>query len=260
MLTQKKINEAIEHTGLKLVGFTGAGYFYFLDLNGDQAGDSVYVNSLNHMSLEEWVEVASDRQSKHYKTHYTELLRLERWVGWRSWDSRKIPLDPSTGSYAKTNAPATWTDYQTAENFWRNFCLDPFTGEPDDRIYETGGVGFVFIESDDMFGIDLDGCRDPETGEIDLWAWNIILSVDSYTEISPSGEGVHILARGYGGHDGRGVRINRSETQRVEVYPHGRYFATTFEHLDGYEHLKYVDESVIEEIIERERLQVEQAI
>lgn len=58
MLTKKKINAAIAHTGLEVVGNTGAGYFYFLDSNKDQAGESVYVNALNHLPLELWVHQA----------------------------------------------------------------------------------------------------------------------------------------------------------------------------------------------------------
>ena len=44
-------------------------------------------------------------------------------------------------------------------------------------------------------GVELDGCRDPETGVINDGAQAIIDDLDSYTEISPSGRGVHILVK-----------------------------------------------------------------
>jgi hypothetical protein len=56
--------------------------------------------------------------------------------------------------------------------------------------------GFVFdAERDGIAGIDLDGCRDPTTGEIAEWAMKIVRSINSYTEISPSGTGVKIFCR-----------------------------------------------------------------
>ena len=44
-------------------------------------------------------------------------------------------------------------------------------------------------------GIDLDDCRDPETGEIASWAQQIVDALESYTEVSPSGRGLHILVK-----------------------------------------------------------------
>jgi putative DNA primase/helicase len=46
-------------------------------------------------------------------------------------------------------------------------------------------------------GIDLDGCRDPQTGVIEPWALEVVRLLDSYTEVSPSGRGLHIWVRGF---------------------------------------------------------------
>ncbi|MQA91454.1 MAG: hypothetical protein GEU90_14710 [Gemmatimonas sp.] len=62
------------------------------------------------------------------------------------------------------------------------------------------GIGFALgapmdsVPGVELCGTDLDGCRDPETGEIEDWAQKIIEELSSYMELSPSGEGVHILA------------------------------------------------------------------
>jgi AAA domain len=48
--------------------------------------------------------------------------------------------------------------------------------------------GFVFI--------DLDHCRNADTGEIEPWARAIVTEIDSYCEISASGKGLHIVCRG----------------------------------------------------------------
>lgn len=58
------------------------------------------------------------------------------------------------------------------------------------------GIGFVLCSGDPLTGIDLDGCRDPEMGEVAQWAAEIVCCFDSYTELSPSGKGVHILVKG----------------------------------------------------------------
>ena len=57
-MTKDKINRAIKHTGLTLVGNRGEGYFYFLNTEGDQVGHSVMVCYLNQLALEQWVEAA----------------------------------------------------------------------------------------------------------------------------------------------------------------------------------------------------------
>lgn len=55
MLTKARINKAIAHTKLRVVG-NGDGYFYFVDVETNyQHGMNVPVNRLNHQSLEQWV-------------------------------------------------------------------------------------------------------------------------------------------------------------------------------------------------------------
>jgi hypothetical protein len=44
--------------------------------------------------------------------------------------------------------------------------------------------------------VDIDHCRDKDTGIIEPWAEEIVESLDSYTEASPSGTGLRIIARG----------------------------------------------------------------
>jgi AAA domain len=48
--------------------------------------------------------------------------------------------------------------------------------------------GFVYI--------DLDHCRNADSGEIEPWAQDIVNEIELYCEISPSGTGLHIVCRG----------------------------------------------------------------
>ncbi len=144
------------------------------------------------------------------------MRNLRQWVVWR-WEERdgkstKVPYSPLTGQRASITTPEAWTDYGEAVRA----CKE----------HGYGGVGFVFTPEDDLCGIDLDGCLDPETGEIEEWAQEVIEELDSYTEISPSGTGVHILVRGE-------LPAGRNRKGRFEAYDRGRYFTVTGKHLSG---------------------------
>jgi primase-polymerase (primpol)-like protein len=58
------------------------------------------------------------------------------------------------------------------------------------------GIGFAFLPGDGLIGIDIDGAIDLETGEMSQRAQGIIKACASYTELSPSGKGVHIVVEG----------------------------------------------------------------
>src|SRR4028118_615996 len=55
---------------------------------------------------------------------------------------------------------------------------------------------FILTEADPYAMIDLDGVRDPETGNIDPRALEIVREYDSYTEVSPSGKGLSSVVEG----------------------------------------------------------------
>jgi putative DNA primase/helicase len=87
------------------------------------------------------------------------------------------------------------------------------------------GVGFVFTKDDPYAGIDLDHCRNPETGEIAPWAQAIVDYLSSYTEVSPSGTGVKIFVRG--------ALPAGAHKSAIEAYDSGRYFTVTGLHVAG---------------------------
>lgn len=66
-----------------------------------------------------------------------------------------------------------------------------------EHIDRFDGVGFAFLPGDGLIGIDIDGAIDPETGEMSDLCADIISRAASYTELSPSGTGVHIIVRGH---------------------------------------------------------------
>src|SRR5579871_1626452 len=144
------------------------------------------------------------------------LKELPNWVRWKQTNRDGKPTkEPYSiaGSHAKTDVSYTWTTIDAA-------C----DGLP---LNGTSGVGFVLSESTGLTGIDLDKCRNPETGEITDEARRIIERLDSWTEISPSGRGCHVWVWGSlppGGRRRKGC---------VEMYDSGRYLTVTGNHLAG---------------------------
>ena len=115
---------------------------------------------------------------------------------------------------AKSNAPETWGSFQEAQEALQ-------TGQFD-------GLGFQFgnfpPESLRVSGIDLDHVIN-ENGDIEPFAEEIVNLMNSYTEYSPSGKGLHILCKTVLNDIGRKKGIN--DTCSIEMYNHGRYFTIT---------------------------------
>jgi putative DNA primase/helicase len=64
-------------------------------------------------------------------------------------------------------------------------------------MYRMGGfTGILFALGAGLAAIDIDDCRDAQTGIIEPWAVTLAGKLASFTEVSPSGRGLHILIRG----------------------------------------------------------------
>lgn len=144
------------------------------------------------------------------------LLDHDHWVCWRTQNrdgkTTKIPVNPASGHFASTTNADTWGSFETAHSFASDGSAD--------------GVGFVFTEADSIVGVDLDDCRDPETEECEPWATTIIEALNSYTEVSPSGTGYHVLVEG-------SLTGERNRRDNVELYDDARFFTVTGDHVDG---------------------------
>lgn len=162
------------------------------------------------------------------------LKSLPQWVAWRTTSRNgtdkptKIPFSPNGDGFAKANDPATWDTFAAALAAFDRGNFD--------------GVGFEFAETDPYCGVDLDGCRNPETGEVAAWAKEIILELSTYAEVSPSLTGVKLFAVGKLPFRG-GRKLDMPDMPRVcekmpavEVYDHKRYFAVTGHRLQGQAH------------------------
>ena len=149
------------------------------------------------------------------------LAECEQWICWqeveRDGKPTKVPIKPyhTNGTLnASATDPATWRDLQSALEFHQS-----------DRV-DTDGIGFVFAPKTSIVGVDLDDCRDPATGDLTDWARDIVDRLDSYTEVSPSGRGVHVLLEGE-------LPPGRNRRGDVEMYDEARFFTVTTDHVEG---------------------------
>ena len=139
-----------------------------------------------------------------------ELTERSQWVCWRyeerDDDTTKVPYTV-TGYRASSTNPDDWSSFGDVL-----------------AAYELGnydGIGFVFSEDDPYAGIDLDKCRDPETGDVEPWAREILKRVcDGHVEISPSGTGIHIIVEAT-------VRDGGMRRGPIEMYSRDRFFTIT---------------------------------
>ncbi|WKY47155.1 phage/plasmid primase, P4 family [Eubacteriaceae bacterium ES3] len=129
-----------------------------------------------------------------------DLTALHQWVLRRG----KVPVNPHNGYNAKAGDPSTWGTF--------NQCGAALMQA--DCKYD--GIGFQFNDNG-IVGIDIDHCID-EQGIVSEEALKIVNKLDSYTEISPSGTGLHLFVYG---------DIPKNSKKGIELYKNGRYFTVT---------------------------------
>jgi hypothetical protein len=154
-----------------------------------------------------------------------ELKQFPNWVEWklieRGGKSTKPPFIAGTGAYASSTDPSTWTDFDTASTL----CPE---------LNGKQGLGFVLggkaIEAR-IVGVDIDGCRNPQTGAIAPWADEIIDLLDSYSEFTPSGFGIRVWVKGTLPTAENVFNLNPTvgfgNKVKIEVFSRDRFFTVT---------------------------------
>lgn len=183
-------------------------------VNGDVVNEDADTDAVEPDSddAQAGCKASEDDETVQYGNIPSELTEDDRWVCWRTEERdgkpTKIPVDAGQGGNAAADDPDTWTSYDEA----REYAEHPDT--PAD------GVGFVFTADGRFCGVDLDDCVNPETGDVSSWARDIVTTLDSYTERSPSGTGLHVIVEGE-------LPEGGNRCGDVELYDRGRYFTVT---------------------------------
>jgi putative DNA primase/helicase len=141
-----------------------------------------------------------------------ELRVRPQWVVWKAVGDKpdKVPYSARTGRKASSTDLLSWSTFEEALKAYKG---DGYTG-----------AGFVFSSGDPFSGIDLDGCVDPKTGEVAAWAMEIVRYFQSYTELSATGSGLHIIVKG--------LQVPNRRKEKVEVYSTKRFFTVTGHRLE----------------------------
>lgn len=145
------------------------------------------------------------------------LTGLDQWVTWRlELDDKgkptKEPYQARPGDvHASATDPATWASYAAVQAVAARF----------------DGTGFM-VSQGPYCGIDLDHCISPETGAVAPWAQAVVDHFKSYTEATPSGEGLRIWVEGALPKHAARV-FKQADHGRVEIYDRNspRYFTVT---------------------------------
>lgn len=138
-----------------------------------------------------------------------DLKKFNQWVCYKlvfnqnKSENDKIPKNPNNGYNAKSNDRSTWSNFNTAVNAVQRYKFD--------------GIGFMLDNG--ICGVDLDNVLDDNL-QLDNKAIDIINTLDSYTEISPSGKGLHVLCFGE-------IPKGRRRRDNIEMYSDGRFFTVT---------------------------------
>jgi hypothetical protein len=162
------------------------------------------------------------------------LKAIPNWVSWkvevRDGRPTKPPFICGTNrtKYASNTDPSTWSTFDKAA--------------AELSSNENEGIGFVIggeAVNQQLLGFDLDGCRNPETGDITSWAEEFLDSLpSSYAEYTPSGYGLRIWARGKLPGAKRVFKLDPKvgfgTKVQIEAYDCDRYFTTTGNAYDEY--------------------------
>ena len=143
-----------------------------------------------------------------------ELKMRGQWILWKyeivEGRKTKVPYQVS-GEKAQASNRRTWSSFAAVMKFYMR-----------DDYYD--GIGFVFSKQDDYIGIDIDKCVEDE--KTNAFATEIIDTLDSYTEFSPSGTGIHIIIRGNLPQSVLGT-WRKNTKFGLECYQNNRFFTFT---------------------------------
>ena len=141
------------------------------------------------------------------------LKQRPNWVVWGLPGAEpKAPFEPrcllaNRQIPAKAGRPETWGRYHQASECVRRGLAQ--------------GIGYQF-DGSGIYGIDLDHVID-NTGALAPQAREVVDSLASYTETSPSGSGLHIFVQA----PGADITRHRKKDGFVEIYGEKRYFTVT---------------------------------
>lgn len=159
---------------------------------------------------------ATPRTVKSFEAMPAELKALTQWCVWKleikKGNLTKVPYQPS-GYNSDSTDSTTWATFEA--------CMAAY----EDEALGFAGVGFFF--NDDYTGVDFDHCltENSITSDglkvIDELSMGLLQTLNSYTEISQSGTGLHSIIKAI---KPKGSRCKKGN---YEMYSRDRFFVMT---------------------------------
>jgi energy-coupling factor transporter ATP-binding protein EcfA2 len=147
-----------------------------------------------------------------------ELKQHKRWMCFKIIEGKdkpeKVPYSPKTGGFASVTDPTTWVDYMDAAAAM--------------QLGQYDSIGFVLGKEVGLTIVDFDKVVEKSGDPWPEWVMKEIEELDSYTEVSASGRGLHVLVWGLL----PGPNMNRQKCH-VELWDCNRMFALSGLVLEG---------------------------
>jgi hypothetical protein len=142
----------------------------------------------------------------------SELREHPYWAVWKkevrgNGKISKPPINPNSGALAKVDDPNTFTSFSVAK-----------------KLYETGdydGVGILITKDQSLLGVDIDNCI--SEGRLLKEAEDIIQTLETYAEKSPSGKGIRCIGKT----PTIKSELNGCRKDNVELYTSKRFLTIT---------------------------------
>src|SRR5262249_21734032 len=147
------------------------------------------------------------------------------WVIWRWKKTKKGKLTKplyqarAPKQLAKSDDPSTWAPFDAALTVYNS-------GQAD-------GIGLCLLNTD-LAVFDADDCRNSGNGALEPAAERLIKRANTYTEITPSGNGLRIIGIGHGAQIHRKQNVPNANGMTIESYRKAeRYITVTGDALPG---------------------------
>ena len=131
----------------------------------------------------------------------------------------KPPINSKDFKLAKSNDKNTWNSFEFTKDIYSQKVNTKFLYyDQTEKQLKTGfisGIGLMLPNTDLMF-VDIDKCIN-EDGRLSELAIEIINTLNSYTEISPSGTGIKILLKDDGTFDGFRKSLSKTHNNNKNV-------------------------------------------
>lgn len=204
--------------------------------------NKIFYGSYQHNTIEKTIDKINTTYSRLYdqkrvttldglgKNVPSAMKALPNWCAYRTrWNAEKgkkdkFVLSPHDGHWAKSNDPTTWADFDSAMKFA--------------RAKDCEGLAFALDGKCGISCIDLDKCLDTSEGTKSQLAEEVLSEMQqNYTEISASGNGLHIFLKDTivgNTYNNRAV-VNGEE---IEVYESARFISMTGNLYEGRDELR----------------------